>query len=66
MLILNLWQRQTVAQIEDYNILFQCTDLSHPSQQPLEGLGVLVLPPALHEALHLKLLDDHGEMCVWA
>lgn len=48
------------------NILQSLTDLFNPSHQPLEGLRVLVLPPAVHEALHLKLLKDHGQMRVWA
>lgn len=40
------------------------TNLFQPSYQPLEGLGVFVLPPALHEALHLKLLKDHSQVRV--
>lgn len=42
------------------------TNLLMPAHQPLEGLGVLVPPPALHEALHLKLLEDHGQVGEWA
>lgn len=34
--------------------------LFQPSHQSFEGFWVLVLPPVLHEALHLKLLEDHG------
>lgn len=43
----------------------QDTDLFQPTHQPLQGLRVLVLPPALQEALHLELLEDHCQMGIW-
>lgn len=46
------------------HVLQSLTNLFHPSHQPLEGLRVFVRPPALHEALHLKFLYDHGQVRV--
>lgn len=42
----------------------RATDLFDPAQQPPQGLGVFVLPAALHESLDLQLLDDDGQVWV--
>lgn len=46
-------------------LLQSLTNLFNPSHQPLEGLRVLLHPSGWHEALHLKLLRDDGQVRVW-